>query len=1274
MNATNPDAIPPILWDSALRRCRLARALLLWALLCGWPSALVQAQVASPAFIPPSGTRLPVTVTISNATHGASIYYTLDGTVPDTNATLYTGPLSFTNDTMLRARAFKTGLTPSDTVFAHYLSWDDPPGVSYRRAATNDLPELPLVTVMISGASNVACFTIEERLPPLVWATNVSGDGIWISERGAVRWGPFTNLPAAAVSYRVTGLGGTHLVDGSASVDGAWTFGQSPSPVTVLPPDVPRMPPPVAPPVFTPASGSNVPVDMTISCATTGAVIRYTVDGSLPSPASTLYTGAVHLVAAGVVRAQGFKDGWTPSVASVAYYGPPLTPANARVTRSVSTNPPFAPVVSFSATPGTNAACVAVEEWLPLCLNASNLTADGVFSVTNRVARWGPFFGTNPVGLSYQAVGQPGSYPVRATWSVDGMGGGEAVGTNVVVAGGSGVPTPPSQVPAPVLSPILGTNLPITVTISCTDPQAEVRFTTDGSLPTAGAPLYTSELTFATPTTLRARAFRVGYLPSVAVVGNYVAPGSGITLSLVRSVSGNGTHLPAVSVTATPQGNLQCYAVTETVAPGLTPYEIGPDAVWNETNRTLKWGPYADAAQRVLTYMVSGPTATYALAGQGSFDGTPVAVTGATSVMVDLTTMPVVATPVIAPTPNGVFPVEVTISCATTGAVIHFTTDGSQPDESSPVYSGPIYLATITVVQARAFRAWSVPSSVAQVFYSDEFPAEGTTVGRTITGSGSASPLVEIAVRPGPVVKCYAVREVIPAGLTPQEISGNGVFSTRTRTIRWGPFLDAQARTLTYRLSGADGTYELSGAGSFDGFGRETPGDRIVVVDNHPYLAHAAVSNWTYSVSVVVTSRPPVGASCYTVEEFLPAGVTPMNITDGGLWNSNTLTIKWGPFLDDSLRALRYDPVGAFGNYQTSARISVDGVSHTWAGDFTAVAGLPVPQDVSALAGNRIAYVFWTGSGHEAGFKLYYWTTPNRSDEQVVSIGPGTPGFHALPDLKNGTNYFLALTAFDPNGVESARSATVSARPTAAAGYYGRISLDATNYPSVTSAAVVTLDDADLNQDAEAAESVSIWVRSDTDTNGFPLLLKETGPDTAIFTSEANGTNLSFTFGPSDAVLKQLEVKEGDFIQATYDDALPAGQRVAIAQFMEYDSNGNGVPDWWERVYFGGGGIITPTSDSDGDGMSDIEEYSAGTDPTDPISVLKAVAPSVAGSEVVVRWRSVAGKRYTIEKANDLAEGFIELVRDIPGTPPVNSYLDANPSHIGQVFYRIRAQ
>ena len=127
-------------------------------------------------------------------------------------------------------------------------------------------------------------------------------------------------------------------------MDGQWYFSPGVTMVTVLPPGggsgVPSAPPQVATPTFTPGSGASVPTNVTISCATTGAVIYYTLDGSLPTQASTLYTGAVYLASASTVRAVGFTNGWTPSAASVAYYGPPAIPAAAQVTRSVNTNTP----------------------------------------------------------------------------------------------------------------------------------------------------------------------------------------------------------------------------------------------------------------------------------------------------------------------------------------------------------------------------------------------------------------------------------------------------------------------------------------------------------------------------------------------------------------------------------------------------------------------------------------------------------------------------------------------------------------------------------------------------------------------------------------------------------------------------------------------------------------------------------------------------------------------------------------------------------------------
>ena len=288
----------------------------------------------------------------------------------------------------------------------------------------------------------------------------MTAGGNYIASNNVVVWGPFFGTNALTLSYQAVGQPGTYPVRASWSVDGVGG-GESVGTNIVIASAtgslVPTPPPQVATPTFSPASGSNVPVIVTISCATAGAAIYYTLDGSLPTQASTLYTGAVYLASASAVRAVGFTNGWTPSVASVAYYGPPSAPANAQVTRSVDTSSPTAPVVTFSVMPGAGASCVAVTESLPPGLAATSVTAGGNYIASNNVVLWGPFFGTNALALSYVAVGQPGTYPARATWSVDGVGGGEAVGTNLVVAYASGgFPTPPPQEPMPALTPAVG--------------------------------------------------------------------------------------------------------------------------------------------------------------------------------------------------------------------------------------------------------------------------------------------------------------------------------------------------------------------------------------------------------------------------------------------------------------------------------------------------------------------------------------------------------------------------------------------------------------------------------------------------------------------------------------------------------------------------------------------------------------------------------------------------------------------------------------------------
>src|ERR1039458_2390131 len=205
----------------------------------------------------------------------------------------------------------------------------NPPPVSYVRSYVNDVPNQPLVTVSVYGASNVSCMTIEETLPSPATAVSVGGDGVYLPAQNVIRWGPYFNTVSASVSYRLTGLPASYPVSGGSWMDGQWYFSPGVTMVTVLPASggsVPTAPPQVAAPTFAPISGASVPTNVMISCTTTGAVIYYTLDGSLPTQSSVLYTGKVSLVTASVMRAVAFTNGWTPSVASVAYYGPTAVP------------------------------------------------------------------------------------------------------------------------------------------------------------------------------------------------------------------------------------------------------------------------------------------------------------------------------------------------------------------------------------------------------------------------------------------------------------------------------------------------------------------------------------------------------------------------------------------------------------------------------------------------------------------------------------------------------------------------------------------------------------------------------------------------------------------------------------------------------------------------------------------------------------------------------------------------------------------------------------
>ena len=83
------------------------------------------------------------------------------------------------------------------------------------------------------------------------------------------------------------------------------------------------LPPPLATPTFSPAAATYIGAQaVAISCATNGATIYYTTDGSTPTTSSAQYSAAISLSTNGTItlNAYAVKSGWTDSAVASATY------------------------------------------------------------------------------------------------------------------------------------------------------------------------------------------------------------------------------------------------------------------------------------------------------------------------------------------------------------------------------------------------------------------------------------------------------------------------------------------------------------------------------------------------------------------------------------------------------------------------------------------------------------------------------------------------------------------------------------------------------------------------------------------------------------------------------------------------------------------------------------------------------------------------------------------------------------------------------------------
>ena len=120
-------------------------------------------------------------------------------------------------------------------------------------------------------------------------------------------------------------------------------------------------------------------------------------------------------------------------------------------------------------------------------------------------------------------------------------------------------------------------------------------------------------------------------------------------------------------------------------------------------------------------------------------------------------------------------------------------------------------------------------------------------------------------------------------------------------------------------------------------------------------------------------------------------------------------------------------------------------------------------------------------------------------------------------------------------------------------------------------------------------------------------------------------------------------------------------------------SAGDGISDAWRLRWFGTvNNVLSGThADADGDGADNLAEFHAGTNPNNLLSVLKLNAGKDAALNPLVRWPSISGKHYVIERSFSLYGDNWNPVSTNTGT---GGDLQFSESGSGNRFYRVRVE
>jgi peptidoglycan/xylan/chitin deacetylase (PgdA/CDA1 family)/N-acetyl-beta-hexosaminidase len=647
----------------------------------------------------------PVSVSLSAADIGPSgvamIRYTTDGSEPTAASPVYTGPF-----------------TISATATVKFRAWDNANNLEGTKSRTIQIDTAAPTSSIACNGSSCSSSAYTDAVTVTLSATDAESgvatiryttDGSDPTASSTPYSGPISVTQTTTIKFRAWDNAGNVEATKSQLVQVVQTPADTEPPTSAISCNGGAC--------SSGWYGDAVTVSLAATDADSGvAAIRYTTDGSDPTVASPTYTGAFTISATTTVKYRAWDNAGN------------VEPTNSQLIQ-VDTEAPTSAIacdglpcpdgwqggpvsVSLSAT-DTGSGVAAIR-----------YTTDGSDPTVASPAYTAPFTVSATTTVKYRAWDDAGNVETTNSEAIqiDATAPTSAIACNGSTCSSSAY------------------SAAVTVTLSATDTQsgvAVIRYTLDGSNPTASSTAYSDPITVSETTTVKYRAWDNA--------GNAEATNSQV-VQVVQSVPDTEAPTSSIACDLSPCSS-GWYGGAVSVTLSAADGGSGVAAIRYTTDGS---DPTTASATYTAPFTVSSTTTVKYRAWDNAGN---VEATNSQLIRID-TTAPVSSISCNGSTcSTGWYNASVTVALSASDgqsgvAVIRYTTDGSDPTSASPAYIGAFVVSAVTTVKYRAWdNAGNIEATKSQAIRIDTTaptvaitsPANGSTVTGTVKLTANAS-------------------------------------------------------------------------------------------------------------------------------------------------------------------------------------------------------------------------------------------------------------------------------------------------------------------------------------------------------------------------------------------------------------------------------------------------------------------------------------------------------------------------------------------------------